>query len=135
MELALKAARESLCLYKNSNNVLPLAANLKIAVVGPNAAATFYLQGNYGQPPAWGVVSILEGISNANAPNTPCSLDAAGIDYHLPNDTFVASNSPTSCATTCSADLSCNYFTFTAGKRSMLHAQKYTSKVLLDTHK
>ena len=116
MELALQAARESLCLYKNNNSALPLKMNSKIAVVGANGAATYWLQGNYGEPPAWGVVSILEGIANANAPNTPCAWDAAGVDYHLPNDTFIASDSGSSCATACAADLSCNYFTYSAGR-------------------
>jgi beta-glucosidase len=50
--LALKAARESIVLLKNQNNVLPLKKDLRaIAVIGPNADASEVLLGNYsGQP-------------------------------------------------------------------------------------
>jgi beta-glucosidase len=51
--LALKAARESMVLLKNSNNTLPLApAKIKtIAVIGPNAAELSAIEGNYNAVP------------------------------------------------------------------------------------
>ena len=51
-QLALDAARESIVLLKNENNMLPLRKNLKsIAVIGPNADEVQVLLGNYnGQP-------------------------------------------------------------------------------------
>ena len=51
--LALKTARESMVLLKNSNNTLPLApAKIKtIAVIGPNAAELSAVEGNYNAVP------------------------------------------------------------------------------------
>ena len=51
-QLALQAARESIVLLKNQNNMLPLSKDLKsIAVIGPNADEIQVLLGNYnGQP-------------------------------------------------------------------------------------
>jgi beta-glucosidase len=117
LELALRAARESICLYRNHKNVLPLSRSTRIAVVGPNAAATKWLQGNYARPPSWGVVSILEGISNGNDGSSGnCTWDVPSAAYNLPNDTFAFSNSPEECALSCSADLSCDYFTYDSGR-------------------
>lgn len=62
--LALEAARKSVVLLKNANDVLPLdRARLKsIAVIGPNAARTHY--GGYTDPNPPKGVSILDGIRN-----------------------------------------------------------------------
>ena len=62
-ELAREAARQSIVLFKNENNALPLEKNrLKsIAVIGP-MAATCYV-GNYGGTP-WFRVSPLQGIKD-----------------------------------------------------------------------
>ncbi len=51
--LALKAARESMVLLKNSNNTLPLSASKTktIAVIGPNAAELSAIEGNYNAVP------------------------------------------------------------------------------------
>ncbi|QGA55335.1 beta-glucosidase [Sulfolobus sp. E5-1-F] len=47
-ELALKAARESIVLLKNENNILPLSKNInKIAVIGPNANDPRNMLGDY----------------------------------------------------------------------------------------
>lgn len=70
-ELALEAARQSLVLLKNQDNLLPLnQARLRsIAVIGPNAAETLVLTGNYMGTPA-APVSVLEGIRALVAPAT-----------------------------------------------------------------
>jgi beta-glucosidase len=51
-QLALRAARESMVLLKNTANTLPLKSGLRsLAVIGPNADAAEVLLGNYnGQP-------------------------------------------------------------------------------------
>jgi beta-glucosidase len=59
---ALEMARESMTLLQNKNNVLPLSKSAaKIAVVGPNAANTQMLWGNYNGTPLR-TVNILDGI-------------------------------------------------------------------------
>lgn len=60
-ELALQAARESLTLLKNQNNLLPLHADdvQSIAVIGPNANRP--LLGGYSGRPTY-TVSVLDGI-------------------------------------------------------------------------
>jgi len=60
-EQALKVARESMTLLKN-NKVLPLSKDIKrIAVIGPNAADSVMLWGNYNGFPS-STVTILDGI-------------------------------------------------------------------------
>jgi beta-glucosidase len=61
-QLALKAARETLVLLKNSDNLLPLGSKYKkIAVVGPNADSVDPLLGNYNGTPSK-PVTVLSGI-------------------------------------------------------------------------
>jgi len=67
-ELALQAARESIVLLKNENDVLPLKKNIKsVAVIGPNADAV-----RLGGYSGFGmkVVTVLEGIKNKVSPST-----------------------------------------------------------------
>jgi beta-glucosidase len=59
-ELARKLANESMVLLKN-DGILPLKSEKKIAVIGPLAAETKVLLGNYNGTPTH-TVSILEGI-------------------------------------------------------------------------
>jgi beta-glucosidase len=67
-KLALNMARESMTLLQNNNNILPLSKNAgKIAVIGPNAANTQMLWGNYNGTPAQ-TVNILDGIKSKFAP-------------------------------------------------------------------
>ncbi|NDV81609.1 glycoside hydrolase family 3 C-terminal domain-containing protein [Bacteroides sp. 51] len=67
-EQALKVAHESMTLLKN-NSVLPLHKDIKrIAVIGPNAADSTMLWGNYSGFPS-STVTILDGIK-AKLPNT-----------------------------------------------------------------
>lgn len=61
-ELALQAARESIVLLKNEDDLLPLPKDLEsIAVIGPNADDLQTLLGNYNGTPAK-AVTPLEGI-------------------------------------------------------------------------
>ena len=61
--LARQAARESITLLKNDNNLLPLQRNLRVAVVGPNAHNVYNMLGDYTAPQSEGRVStVLDGI-------------------------------------------------------------------------
>ncbi len=63
-ELSITAARESIVLLKNENNILPLKKNLKkIAVIGPTADSYQMLLGNYNGTPSK-YVTLLKGIEN-----------------------------------------------------------------------
>ncbi|HEX2925399.1 MAG TPA: glycoside hydrolase family 3 C-terminal domain-containing protein [Ruminiclostridium sp.] len=65
-KLALQAAKDSLVLLKNENNVLPLDKNKikSIAVIGPNADSRDALIGNYfGTPSQY--ITVLDGIRQA----------------------------------------------------------------------
>jgi beta-glucosidase len=60
--LALEAARESMVLLKNQNNLLPFKSGIKaIAVIGPNAESLAALEGNYNGIPS-APVYPLDGI-------------------------------------------------------------------------
>ncbi len=60
-QLALQAAREGIVLLQNRNDILPLSKDARVAVIGPNAADSLMLWGNY-TGVATKTVSILEGI-------------------------------------------------------------------------
>lgn len=61
--VALDAARQSITLLKNKDNVLPLGRNLRVAVVGPNADNVYNMLGDYTAPQADGKVkTVLAGI-------------------------------------------------------------------------
>jgi beta-glucosidase len=61
-QLALEAARKSIVLLKNANQILPLSKNIKnLAVIGPNADDEKMLWGNYNGTPAE-TVTPLQGI-------------------------------------------------------------------------
>src|SRR5206468_2414138 len=63
-QVALRAARESMVLLKNENNILPLSKKIKsIAVIGPNADDDSTARYRYG-PNAVKGVTVLEGIKN-----------------------------------------------------------------------
>src|SRR6202023_1316187 len=75
-QLALKAARETLVLLKNSDHLLPIGTKYKtIAVVGPNADSVDPLLGNYNGTPSK-PVTILDGIRKRFSDSTV--LYAAG---------------------------------------------------------
>lgn len=68
--LALEAARKSMVLLKNENNVLPLNKNIKtIALIGPNADSKDVLLGNYNGTPSK-YSTVLQGIRNRVSQNT-----------------------------------------------------------------
>lgn len=68
--LSRQAARESVVLLKNDNNILPLGKDIKtIAVIGPNADNFESLIGNYNGIPK-NPVTILKGITNKLTPAT-----------------------------------------------------------------
>ena len=78
--LALKAARQSIVLLKNDDNVLPLSRAVKtIAVIGPNADDEEVLLGNYNGTPVR-TVTPLEGIRRKIAPPSQV-LYAQGTDW------------------------------------------------------
>ena len=60
-ELALKMARETMTLLQNNGSVLPLAKNARYAVVGPNAADSLVMWGNYNGTPRK-TTTVLEGV-------------------------------------------------------------------------
>ncbi|MES2277222.1 MAG: xylan 1,4-beta-xylosidase [Bacteroidota bacterium] len=60
-KLALDMARESMTLLQNKGDILPLKKSQKIAVVGPNAANSQMLWGNYNGTPLQ-TINILDGI-------------------------------------------------------------------------
>jgi beta-glucosidase len=63
-QVALRAARQSIVLLKNAQNVLPLSRQIKsIAVVGPNADDQSLARYRYG-PSAVESVTVLQGIRN-----------------------------------------------------------------------
>jgi beta-glucosidase len=59
---ALEMARESLVLLQNKGGILPLRKDIKVAVLGPNAADSSAMWGNYNGFPAR-TVTALEGIT------------------------------------------------------------------------
>ena len=68
--LAVTAAKQSMVLLKNENNILPLKKNLKaIAVIGPNADNPSVMYGNYNGVPSR-YVTPLQGIENKVSPKT-----------------------------------------------------------------
>ncbi len=63
-KLALEAARKSIVLLKNKNNVLPLSKNIRsLAVIGPNADNWESLVGNYNGI-AKNPITVLKGLQN-----------------------------------------------------------------------
>jgi len=69
-ELSLEAARKSIVLLKNENNILPLRKDLStIAVIGPNADDVEVLLGNYNGTPSH-PLTPLEGIRQKVAKKT-----------------------------------------------------------------
>ncbi|WAC40725.1 glycoside hydrolase family 3 N-terminal domain-containing protein [Pedobacter sp. SL55] len=67
--LAHKVAQESVVLLKNKDKVLPLAKNLKVAVIGPNADNRYNMLGDYTAPQEEGnIKTVLNGIQTKLKP-------------------------------------------------------------------
>ncbi len=60
-QIALDAARKSIVLLQNKQNILPLSKTAKVAVIGPNANDSVMMWGNYNGFPRH-TVTILEGM-------------------------------------------------------------------------
>ena len=74
MNVALEAARKSVTLLKNEQNILPLRKDVKVAVVGPNADNIYNMLGDYTAPQdAGNVKTILMGVKE--------KLPAANVEY------------------------------------------------------
>ena len=65
---SLEMARKSMVLLENKNGTLPLSKDMKVAVIGPNAADSVMLWANYNGFPTKSV-TILEGIRSKLSPH------------------------------------------------------------------
>lgn len=90
-EVALQAARESIVLLKNENNILPLSKSIhSVAVIGPNADERKQLESRYG-PANASIKTVYEGIKemlpNANVVyKKGCDI----FDPHFPESEILA---------------------------------------------
>ncbi len=82
-ELALKAARESICLLKNDNGVLPLKKGKTIAVVGPLAESGY--MGDYSNEETKGI-SILDGLQQRAGNTMQIKYEPGYSSGNAPND-------------------------------------------------
>ncbi len=80
--LALQMARESMTLLHNSKGALPLKHDIPIVVMGPNAADSTMLWGNYNGFPR-STITILQGISRKTS---NCKYVDLGEDLGMPVD-------------------------------------------------
>ncbi len=71
-DLALRVARESIVLLKNSGNLLPLSKNIdSVAVIGPNADSVYNQLGDYTAPqPEGKIVTVLDAIRKSLKPGS-----------------------------------------------------------------
>ena len=84
-QLALEAARKSIVLLKNSQNILPLKKEGKtIAVIGPNADDPSMLLGNYNGLPSH-AVTPLEGIRTKLGPQNILYAKGCDLADNLPS--------------------------------------------------
>lgn len=90
-ELSLQMARETMTLLQNNNAVLPLSRDVRVAVVGPNAADSLVMWGNYNGLPRK-TTTVLEGIqAKVGAENVVyakgCEIAAVATDAGQYSDT------------------------------------------------
>lgn len=85
-DIALELARKSMVLLQNKNNILPLARDMKIAVIGPNAADSVMLWGNYNGFPKH-TTTILDGI-RSKAANVQYIRTCGHVDRLVTNSRF-----------------------------------------------
>lgn len=80
--LALKAAQESIVLLKNKNHILPLSKDIKVPyVTGPFANSNDMLMGSY-YGVSTGLVTILEGITDAVSLGTSLNYRSGALPFH-----------------------------------------------------
>ena len=79
---ALQMARESLVLLQNKGGILPLGKDIKVAVLGPNAADSVAMWGNYNGFPVR-TVTALEGIAAKVGPANVTTADAADVVIYV----------------------------------------------------
>lgn len=100
--LALEAARKSIVLLKNQDNILPLKKDVRsVAVIGPNADQWLMLLGNYNGVPSQ-AITPLKGIKEKVSANTKVLFEqgselATGMPmfYPIPGDIlFTHENKP-----------------------------------------
>lgn len=85
-ELALQMARESMVLLQNRGNVLPLTKkDLKIALIGPNAADSVVMWGNYNGT-ARHTTTVLEGLQQSLTPEQSVSYQMGS--SHVTSDVY-----------------------------------------------
>ncbi len=94
-KLALEMARETMTLLRN-DGTLPLRKDMKVAVVGPNAAQEKVMWGNYNGTPPY-TVSVLEGIRRKVGPQNVVYFKGCDIAAPLGDDA-VSEESETVCA-------------------------------------
>ncbi|HYE55068.1 MAG TPA: glycoside hydrolase family 3 N-terminal domain-containing protein, partial [Chitinophagaceae bacterium] len=83
---ALKMARQSIVLLKNTGNTLPLKKTIKkIAVLGPNADNSIAVLGNYNGIPS-NIITALQGIKNKVGNNVEVVYEKA---VNFTNDTLL----------------------------------------------
>jgi beta-glucosidase len=98
-ELALEAARKSIVLLKNKNNVLPLKKDIgSIAVIGPNADQWLMLLGNYNGVPSE-AITPLRGIKEKVSADTKVLFaqgselaDGMPMFYTIPPDVLLTAD-------------------------------------------
>eukprot|EP01084_Bolivina_argentea_P002563 4742_1 len=115
LEVARQVGSDSICLYKNNQNALPLDINkiAGIALIGPQATQGNLLLGNYANNPSKGVTSILTALENGIMPQNltmNCSAEQ-NIDYYQPNNPSQPANSVQECCQLCWLRAGCNYWT------------------------
>lgn len=123
-KLALQAALESATMFRNVNgNTIPLdvaEGGDFTLVVGPKAASTAWIEGNYATKPRSGTVSALEGILNFECPwNSAWGMNVTyGYSIYATPD-WTQQYAPKTnvesieaCQNLCQGNLRCNYYTY-----------------------
>lgn len=115
LNLSRMVAQDSICLYKNENNALPLdPSTVKvIAVIGPQAIDPSLLPGNYANYPDEGCKTILEGLRSGLGENViaNCTMET-NVDYYQENSPSTHAASPQECCSLCFEQTSCAYWTY-----------------------
>lgn len=119
LEYARQVARQSICLFKNDDETLPIDARsaqtgfIRLALIGPQHYDADLLLGNYAvQPASPGVVSIFSGIFHAVQPNNVCGEPIENYDYYQPGEMGITMWNVKDCANLCSIVDSCAFYTF-----------------------